>query len=108
MSHGIGDILLAAFLPLALNTALYAAAFRIRRIKATFLNCVVIAGAPVIVGFVPIPLPAPLGFVVGLGAAIFLTAHYTEAELFPDAFLIPCVVQLLSALTLPFVLSLVL
>jgi hypothetical protein len=101
----IASILIQSLAPLVLATALYAAAFTIRRIQATLLTCIVIAGAPVILGVVPLPMPEPVRFILGLGLAIFLTARYTEAELFPDSVLIPTVVQLISVFLLPLILS---
>ena len=94
--------LVGALSPLIIKTLSYVLMFRLRSISATLMNCIIIAAAPIIVSM--IPLPQFLAFVAGIGAAIFLCAHYTEAELFPDAILIPVGVEILSFVVLRYVL----
>lgn len=41
-----------------LKSVVYVAAFRVRKISATYLNCLIIAGAPLLLGgliFIPLP-----------------------------------------------------
>jgi hypothetical protein len=97
-------IVVLGFLPLFIRSFLYWAAFRIRSISIKLLNCIVIAGAPYFLLIIPLRLPQQLSFLLALGVAIFLTTRYTEAELFPDAILIPVAVELASWLLLDHVL----
>lgn len=69
------------------------------------MGCIVIAGAPYFLLIMPLSLPRALSFLLVVGLAAFLTTRYTEAELFPDAILIPFVVELLSLLLLDHVLT---
>jgi hypothetical protein len=89
----VTSYLLGAIGPLVFKSALYKLAFRFRGISATLLSCIIISGAGF---FVLIPLPEVLARTVGLGIAIWLCQHYTEAELYPDATFIPIGVELFS------------
>jgi hypothetical protein len=98
------SVIILAFLPLALRTLLYLAALRVRSIHIPLINCMVVAGAPYLVAFLPLPFPE---FVRELGAivlAIFLLNRYTEAELYPDGIVIPVAVELLSRVLLEVIL----
>ncbi|HCA78855.1 MAG TPA: hypothetical protein DEP53_03885 [Bacteroidetes bacterium] len=97
-------IAVLAFLPLLVRTLLYLAALKIRSIRITLLNCIVVAGAPYLVGFVPLPLPMVVKFAAGIFLAMFLLTRYTEAELFPDVVVIPIIVEFASALFLELIL----
>lgn len=97
-------IVVLAFLPLLVRTLLYLAAFKLRSIRITLLNCIVVAGAPYLVGFIPLPLPMILRVAAGIALAMFLLTRYTEAELFPDVIVIPITVELMSALLLELIL----
>ena len=94
------SIVVLAFLPLLLRTLLYLAACRVRSIRISLLNCIVVAGAPYLVGFIPLPLPMVLKRVAAMFLAMFLLTRYTEAELFPDVVVIPIAVELTSGLLL--------
>jgi len=85
-----------AFTPLVLRFALYYAAFRVRSISIKVLTCAIIAGSTYLLAIIPIPLPREVTFVAAVGFAMFLITRYTEADLFPDALLIPLVVELIS------------
>ena len=98
-------ILLLAFLPLVLRTALYLAACKIRSIQIKLTSAIVIAGSGVFLSIVPIPLPIDLAKVLAIGVAMFLMTRYTEAEVFPDIVLIPLVVELFSSFFTDIVLS---
>lgn len=97
-------ILVLAFLPLLVRTLLYFIALKVRSIHITLLNCIVLAGAPYLIGFIPLPLPMVLKAVAAVFLAMFLLTRYTEAELFPDATVIPIVVELASRLVLDVIL----
>lgn len=97
-------VVVLAFLPLLVRTLMYLAALKFRSIRIKLLSCVVLAGAPYLVGFVPLPLPSPAREVVAILLAIFLAmfllTRYTEAELFPDVVVIPIVVEVASGFAL--------
>ena len=83
-----------------LKSVAYVIIFRVRTIKVTYLSCLIIAGAPFLLGFVPIPLPAVLAAAAGIGLAVFLTMHYTGVSFFPDGLLIPLGVEIFFRLAL--------
>jgi hypothetical protein len=97
-------IAVLAFLPLVVRTLLYLAALKIRSIRITLLNCIIVAGAPYLVSFVILPIPSILKLVASIGLAMFLLTRYTEGELFPDIVVIPIAVELTSGLLLEMVL----
>jgi hypothetical protein len=99
------QIAVVAFTPLALRFVLYYGAFRIRSISIKVLSCAIIAGGAYLLAMIPIPLPREIHFFAVVAIAIFLTTRYTEAELFPDALLIPFVVELTSLLLLDHVIA---
>jgi hypothetical protein len=76
-----------------LKSVAYVIAFRIRKIDYTYLGCLVIAGASLLVGLIPIPLPGIVGMIAGMGLAVFLTMHYTGVPLIPDGLFIPLGVE---------------
>ncbi len=94
------SIILLAFLPLVLRTALYLLAFRFRSIRIRIIDCVIVAGAGFLVAAVPIPIPEIFRVVLSVGLAMFLITRYTEAEIFPDVILIPIAVELASTLAM--------
>jgi hypothetical protein len=78
-----------------LKSFAYVGAFRIRKIEYTYLNCLIIAGAPLLLGLIPIPLPSILGAIAGIGLAVYLTMHYTGVSLIPDGLFIPLGVEVI-------------
>ena len=104
MKYNYLQIVLLAFAPLVLRTALYVLACKIRSIHITLLSCIVIAGSGVFLSIIPIPLPAFLWKALAIGLAMFLMARYTEAELYPDVVFIPLIVEILSSLLTEFLL----
>ncbi len=73
-----------------LKSVVYVAAFRVRKISATYLNCLIIAGAPLLLGgLIFIPLPDILAIAGGIGLAVYLTMHYTGVPFIPDGLFIP-------------------
>jgi len=77
-----------------LRTLLYLVACRLRSIHLTLINAVILAGAGALIGYIPIPLPIFFREPLAIGVAIFLMTRFTEAELFPDVFFIPFVIEL--------------
>ncbi len=78
-----------------LKSVVYIVVFRVRTIHITYLSCLIIAGAPLLLGLIPLPLPSVLAVVVGIGLAIYLTMQYTGVPLIPDGLLIPLGVEML-------------
>ena len=75
-----------------LKSAAYWAIFRWRTITATLLNCLVIAGSPLLLSI--FPLPGFFALPASIGLAIYLTMHYTGVELVPDGLLVPLSIEL--------------
>jgi len=83
------------------RTAMYWYTFRFRKITATLMTCLIIAGAPVallILFIFILPLTVPEIFLVpaSIGLAIYLMMHYTRVSLLPDGLIIPLGVELIS------------
>ncbi len=78
-----------------LKSVAYVVLFRMRTIQVTYLSCLIIAGAPLLLGLVLIPLPGVFAFVVGIGLAVYLTMQYTGVSLIPDGLFIPLGVEVL-------------
>ena len=57
------------------------------------LSCMIIGGASLLLMFVPIPLPAILSFPIAVGVAVYLTMHYSGAQLIPHGLFIPLGVE---------------
>lgn len=95
------QIVVLAFVPLALRIILYLVAFKVRSIHIKLLNCIVIAGAGYLVGFLVgalrLPLPLFIQSALSIGLAMFLITRYTEADVFPDVIFIPLAVELVSS-----------
>ena len=104
MKYNYLQIVLLAFAPLVVRTALYVLACKIRSIHITLLSCIVIAGSGVFLSVIPIPLPGFLSKALAIGLAMFLMTRYTEAELYPDVVFIPLIVEILSSLLTEFLL----
>ena len=76
-----------------LKSIVYWVIFRIRTIEASATTCLVVAGAPVLLAFIPFPLPWFLSFALSIAVAVYLTMHYTGVELLPDGLCIPLGVE---------------
>jgi hypothetical protein len=70
-----------------LKSFVYWGIFRFRTISATVLNCLIIAGAPLLLSI--IPLASFLSFPASIGLAAYLTMHYTGVDLIPDGLFVP-------------------
>ena len=77
-----------------LKSGTYWLVFRRRTIKATVMDCLIIAGAPLIISGFAIPLPSFLMIPVSMGVAVYLTMHYTGVELIPDGLFIPLGIEI--------------
>ena len=75
------------------KSVVYVGAFRVRKIESTYLTCLIIAGAPLLLSLIPLPLPGVLGLIAGIGLAVYLTMHYTGVSLIPDGLFIPLGVE---------------
>lgn len=102
-----GSYLVAVLAPWILKTILYAFAFRKRRIKATFLTVLIVAGAPMLVGALFMVLPvapgATVSFVFTVLAAAYLCKQYTDGTLYPDIIAIVLGIETLSTLIISYV-----
>jgi hypothetical protein len=78
-----------------LKAGAYWGAFRIRKIEATAMNCLTIAGAAFVMSIVPFPLPEVLSELMKIALAVGFTVYLTEAELYPNGIFIPLGVELL-------------
>ncbi len=97
-------ILLMAFAPLLLRTALYVLACKIRSIQITVMSCVILAGSGVLLSIIPLPLPMTISKILAVGLGMFLMTRYTEAELYPDVLFIPLAVEILSSVSTEYLL----
>ena len=90
--------MLAVFLPLIFwlfKSFTYWIIFRIQTIQVTTLSCLIIGGAPYLLMFIPISLPAFLSVPIALGIAVYLTMRYTGVQLIPNGLFIPLGVEVL-------------
>jgi len=83
------------------RTALYWYALRFRKITATLMTCLIIAGLPIalLVMFIfilPPILPEGILIPASIGLSIYLLMHYTKVALLPDGLLIPICVEAIS------------
>lgn len=97
MKYNSLQIVLLAFAPLLLRTALYFLACKIRSIHISVMSCIILAGSGVLLSIIPIPLPMAFSKILAIGLAMFLMTRYTEAELYPDVVFIPLTVEILSS-----------
>lgn len=65
----------------------------IRRVKATATQCFIIAGLPLALGAISIPLPHFLLVVLWYAVTVYVTIKYLGISLLPDGLLIPLVTQ---------------
>lgn len=77
--------LVSIFVPWIAKTVLYHFAFRWRNIHATVLTKLIVAGAPLLIaGFLPLPLPPFISFLVAIGVGVYICSEYTDGKLYPD------------------------
>ena len=90
--------MIAVLLPLIFwlfKSITYWIVFRIRTIQVTALSCLIIGGAPYLLMFIPISLPAFLSVPIAVGIAVYLTMRYTGVQLIPNGLFIPLGVEIL-------------
>ena len=95
--------MLSTLLPLIiwlLKSFTYWIILRIRKISMSVLSCMIIGGAPYLLMFVPIPLPAFLSLPIAVGVAVYLTMHYSGVQLIPDGLFIPLGVEIVFRIVL--------
>ena len=76
-----------------LKSAAYAGVFHLREIECTYMSCLIIAGAPLLLSVIPLPLPGFLGTIAGAALAVSLTMRYTGVALLPEGLCIPLAVE---------------
>ena len=95
--------MLSTLLPLIiwlLKSFTYWIILRIRKISMSVVSCMIIGGAPYLLMFVPIPLPAFLSLPIAVGVAVYLTMHYSGVQLIPDGLFIPLGVEIVFRIVL--------
>ncbi len=70
---------------------------KFRKVDATLLQCLIIAGLPLAIGALPLPLPYLLQVALRYALTVYVTMKYLGISLVPDGLLIPCVTALGSA-----------
>ncbi len=81
-----------------LKSIAYVVIFRIRTIRITYISCLLIAGAPMLLGLVPFPMPGILVDAAAIALAVYMTMHYTGVSLVPDGLFIPLGVEVACSL----------
>lgn len=76
-----------------LKSVAYWVIFRFRMIRATALDCLIIAGSPLLLSIILLPLPPFISFPASIGLAVYLTMHYTSVPLIPDGLFVPLGVE---------------
>ena len=76
---------------------MYLGIFKWKHHRATLLTCFLLAGAPLIpMGL--IGLPTVIGWLAGIGIAVYILSQYTEVEILPTGVLIIVSVEIVYAL----------
>ena len=70
---------------------------KFRTIHATLIQCLIIAGLPLALGALPLPLPSLVHAVFGYALTVYVTMKYLGVSLVPDGLLVPFVTALGSA-----------
>jgi hypothetical protein len=95
--------LLGIGVPYLLRVVLYSGAFKLRSIACSFTGRLVIGGAFILAGL--LPLPQFLLLLVMIGVSIVLITKYTEAKVYPDALFISIGVEMTSILAMDFLIA---
>ena len=66
---------------------------RIRHVRASAIQCFIIAGLAFALGAIPIPLPYFVLVMLWYAVTVYVTMKYLDVSLFPDGLLIPLVTQ---------------
>lgn len=86
--------LLGVGIPYVLRVVLYSGAFKLRAIACSLIGRLVIGGAFLLVGL--LPLPQVLHLLAMIGASLVLITKYTDAKVYPDAVFISIGVEITS------------
>jgi len=83
------------------RTGMYWYTLKFRKITATLITCLIIAGTPIallilFVFILPPKIPEVFLVPVSIGLAVYLIMHYTKVPLFPDGLVIPLVIEVIS------------
>ena len=98
--------LLSIIVPLTLRTGIYFSVFHWRKIEATLLTCIILAGTSILVAELQIvPMFGGLAPLFSLAIAMYLCTHYTGVPLIPVALVIVASVEVVSYLLLKFNIS---
>ena len=99
-SNSFVIVFVPLLVPLVLKTALFVAVFRWRKQKVTLLTSFLLAGAPILLSLIPLPLPRAIAIVAGIGVAIYLLSQYTEVKLVPEGIVTIIGVEAVSRATM--------
>ena len=99
-SNSFVIVFVPLLVPLLLKTALFIAVFRWRKQKVTLLTSFLLAGAPILLSMIPIPLPGVITAVAGIGLALYLLSEYTEVKLVPEGVVTIIGVEAVSRVTM--------
>lgn len=90
-------------IPLILKTGMYFGVFRWKRFETTLLSCIIIAGIPVLLSGIPMPIPFISGPLILITLSSFLCSTCVNIRFFPEALVVAIVVETASYLLLRFV-----
>ncbi len=93
-------VLTPLIVPLLLKTVLFVVVFRWRKQKVSLLTSFLLAGAPLILSVIPLPLPGAITVVAGIGVALYILSQYTEVKLVPEGVVTVIGVEIISRVTM--------
>ena len=73
--NGFVIILVPLIVPLSLKTVLFMIIFRWRKQQVSLPTSFLLAGAPLILSIIPIPLPGVIAVAAGIGVALYILAR---------------------------------
>lgn len=86
--------------PLLLKTVAFVLIFKWRKHRVRLITSVILAGAPMLLSMIPIPLPQMIAVLVSFGIALAVLAKYTEVLLVPEGILTLVGVEIVSRLVM--------
>ncbi|HXG37689.1 MAG TPA: hypothetical protein VNL36_02845 [Bacteroidota bacterium] len=86
--------------PLLVKTVAFVLIFQWRKHRVPLITSVILAGAPMLLSIIPIPLPQTVAVLVSFGIALAVLAKYTEVPLVPEGILILVSVEIVSRLVM--------
>lgn len=99
-TDGFVIVLIPLLVPLILKTVLFISVFRWRKQKVSPLTSFLLAGAPLILSVIPLPLPGAITVVAGIGVALYILSQYTEVKLVPEGVITIIGVEGISSVTM--------